>query len=209
MTLKVIGAGLGRTGTLSLKAVLNELGFGPCHHMGDVMRNTATQVPLWRDAVAGRPDWSTVFDGYPSAVDWPAASFYRELHTFHADAKFVLTVRSSQSWAESFSETIYKNIADPSKVPPFMQDWLKVVQALLEKTGVPVGLGVEQLKRAFDAHTEAVKAAIPPSQLLVYEVKQGWEPLCEFLEVPVPRSPFPRTNDRATYWERWNTRFKT
>jgi len=90
-----------------------------------------------------------------------------------------------------------------------MQDWLKVVQALLEKTGVPMGLGVEQLKRAFDAHTEAVKAAIPPSQLLVYEVKQGWEPLCEFLEVPIPRSPFPRTNDRAAYWERWNTRFKT
>ncbi len=118
---------------------------------------------FWRDAVAGRPDWRTIFNGYASAVDWPAASFYRELHAFHADAKFVLTVRSSQSWAESFSETIYKNIADPSKAPPSMQDWPKMVQALLKKTGVPMGLDVEQLKCAFDAHTEAVKAAIPPN----------------------------------------------
>jgi hypothetical protein len=86
-----------------------------------------------------------------------------------------------------------------------MQDWPKMVQALFKKTGVPMGLDVEQLKCAFDAHTEAVKAAIPPSQLLVYEVKQGWEPLCEFLEVRVPQSPFPRTNERAVYWDRFKT----
>jgi hypothetical protein len=203
MTLKVVGSGLGRTGTLSLKAALNELGFGPCHHMGDVIRDMTTQVPLWKDAIAGCPDWNAIFDGYASAVDWPAASFYRELHTIYADAKFIHTVRSSQGWAESLSDTLYKNLVDSSTAPPSMQDWRKMVRSVLEMTGVPMELSVEQLRLAFDAHSDAVKMAIPSTQPLVFDVEEGWEPLCKFLEAPVPQSPFPRINSRAAFKERF------
>lgn len=118
MTLAVVGAGIGRTGTMSLKIALEQLGFGPCHHMVEVLGNMSSQLPLWQGAVAGRPDWRGVYQGYHSAVDWPTARFYRELHSAYPDAKFVLGYRSPQSWAESFSHTIYLALSDISKAPP-------------------------------------------------------------------------------------------
>jgi hypothetical protein len=201
MSISVIGAGVGRTGTASLKLALNQLGLGPCHHMDEVIANLPTHVPLWAAAAKGNPDWTAVFKGYNSAVDWPVASFYRDLHKEYPKAKFILTVRSPESWYASFSETIYKLISAPD-VPPPMQAWLAMGLAVLGKAGFVLGLDEAGLKAAFAAHNEAVKAAIPAKQLLVYEVKQGWEPLCAFLGKPVPLEPFPRTNDRAEFWER-------
>jgi hypothetical protein len=202
MPLKVIGAGVGRTGTYSLKLAINRLGLGPCHHMEEVLHNMPVQVPLWASAVNGNPDWDRIFQGYESAVDWPTAGFFRELGAAYPTAKFILTHRSPESWVESFSETIYKALAGRDRAPPEQQAWLQMVVDVVSKTGFPSGLDADGLLRAFTAHTEAVKAAIPAKQLLVYQVKDGWEPLCAFLGVPVPSEPFPRTNDRAEFWNR-------
>jgi hypothetical protein len=202
MTVKIIGAGVGRTGTYSLKLALNDLGFGPCHHMEEVLFNMPAQVPLWSSALAGQPDWPAIYEGYESAVDWPTAGFFRELNAAYPEAKFILTHRSPESWAASFSETIYKLLSDKEKAPQEMQTWLAMASGVVEKTGFPAGLSVEDLTRAFVAHNEAVKAAIPANRLLVYQVKEGWEPLCEFLGSAVPKQDFPRTNDRGEFWDR-------
>ena len=199
--MKVIGAGVGRTGTYSLKLAINRLGLGPCHHMEEVLHNMARQVPLWVDATADRPDWDQIYDGYESAVDWPTACFFRKLNAAYPDARFVLTVRSPESWAASFSETIYKLLASRDEAPQEMKAWLDMAADVIAKTGFPAGLDVPRLQEAFEAHNEAVKAAIPAERLLVFEVKSGWPALCEFLGVDTPEEPFPRTNDRAEFWD--------
>lgn len=197
----VIGAGVGRTGTYSLKLAINQLGLGPCHHMEEVLHNQSVQVPLWAAAVNGHADWEAIYKGYESAVDWPTAGFFRELSAAYPSAKFVLTVRSPESWAESFSETIYKLLAGRDDAPEEMRAWLDMGVGVISKTGFPDGLDVAGMMKAFTAHNDAVKAAIPAHQLLVYQVKDGWDPLCAFLGVPVPDSPFPRTNDRSEFWD--------
>ena len=202
MPVNVIGAGVGRTGTYSLKLAINQLALGPCHHMEEVLHNMPVQVPLWVAALKGHPDWEAIYKGYHSAVDWPTACFFRELSTAYPSAKFVLTHRSPESWAESFSETIYKLLAGRDKAPQEMQALLEMAYGVINKTGFPGGLDVAGLTKAYIAHNNAVKAAIPANRLLVYQVKDGWGPLCAFLGAPVPVDPFPRTNDRGDFWDR-------
>ena len=199
--MQVIGAGVGRTGTYSLKLAINELGFGPCHHMEMVVQNMALQVPLWSAAGRGRPDWPAIYEGCNSAVDWPTACFFRELIQAYPSAKFVLTHRSPKSWAESFAATIQKLLAERDQAPPAVQGWLEMANEIITTTGFTTSMDVDGLTKAFSAHLDAVKKAIPAHQLLVYEVKDGWEPLCKFLDVPVPEAPFPRTNNREEFWE--------
>lgn len=201
MTLKIIGAGLGRTGTYSLRAALNQLGLGPTYHMAEVMAHMAVQLPLWQAVLKGQPDWAAIFKGYGSAVDWPTSGYFRELSKAYPDAKFILTLRSPESWAASFSETIYALCAAKDQAPPHMQAWLDMAIGVISKSGFPAGLNMDQLAKAFTAHNEAVKATIPAKNLLVFEVAQGWEPLCKFVGKPVPTEAFPKTNDRAGFWE--------
>ena len=201
MALKIIGNGVGRTGTYSLKSAITQLGLGPCHHMEEVLHHMPAQLPLWHSAVKGSPDWAAIYDGYQSAVDWPTAAFFRELSKAYPEAKFILTVRSPESWAASFSETIYTLVAGKDQAPPHMRAWLDMATSVIEKNGFPLGMSTTDLANAFTAHNEAVKAAIPPHKLLVYEVKQGWEPLCKFLGTPVPSEAFPQTNSRVEFWE--------
>ncbi len=204
MALNIIGTGVGRTGTYSLKLALNQLQVGPCHHMDEVLHNMSAQVPLWSAATAGKPDWSQIYDGFHSAVDWPTACFFRELVKEFPTAKFVLTERDPGKWADSFGGTIYKLLAGRDQAPPEMRDWLDMVSAVVAKTGFPPGLDRDALIKAFVSHNDAVKEAIPASQLLIFEVKQGWEPLCTFLGVPAPTEAFPRTNHREEFWDRVN-----
>ncbi len=204
MTLNVIGVGVGRTGTYSLKLAINQVGMGPCHHMEEVLHNMATQVPLWSAATAGQADWSRIFDGYESAVDWPTACFYRELLNEYPAAKFVLTVREPERWADSFSATIYQLFAKKDQAPQEMWAWLDMATAVVAKTGFPLGLDHDALVQAFESHIHSVKETIPADQLLVFDVREGWEPFCDFLDVPVPDGDFPRTNDREEFWDRVN-----
>jgi len=201
MTVQVIGAGVGRTGTYSLKLAINRLGLGPCYHMENVLQNMSEQVPLWSDALKGIPDWPAIYAGFESAVDWPTAAFFRELLAQYPSAKFILSHRSPESWAASFESTIYKMIAGRDEAPPEMKAWLKLAANIIAHTGFPDDLDNDGLMKSFVAHNEAVKATIPASQLLVYEVKEGWEPLCGFLDTPVPDDPFPRTNNREEFWD--------
>jgi hypothetical protein len=202
MTMHVIGAGVGRTGTYSLKIAINQLGLGPCHHMEAVLQNMPVQVPLWSAALNGEPDWPAIYSGFASAVDWPTACFFRELAGAYPQAKFVLTHRSPESWADSFGATIYKLLADRDNAPPEMRDWLEMSSGVISRTGFPPGLDRDGLMNRFTAHNEAVKDAIPAERLLVYQVREGWGPLCDFLGVAAPDEPFPRTNDRAEFWDR-------
>jgi hypothetical protein len=200
MALSVIGAGVGRTGTNSLRLALNQLGLGPCYHMTELAQSFPVSVPLWLSALEGRADWEAIYKGYASAVDWPTAGFYRELHAAYPSAKFILTVRNPESWAESFSETIYKQLTLADQAPAVFKPWFDMAIGVVRKSGFPFGLDVAGLQKAFVANTDAVKAAIPVDQLLVYEIKDGWEPLCAFLGKPVPAEPFPRTNNREDFW---------
>lgn len=200
--MKVIGVGVGRTGTNSLKLAINQLGFGPCHHMEAVLHNMPAQVPLWSAALNGKADWESIYAGFESAVDWPTAGFFRDLVNVYPSARFVLTLRNPETWADSFAATIYKLLAGRDQGPPEMKAWLDMADGVIAKTGFPAGLDLEGLVAGFVAHNEAVKATIPANRLLVFEVKEGWGPLCEFLDAPVPGEAFPRTNDREEFWDR-------
>ena len=198
----VIGAGVGRTGTYSLKLAINRLGLGPCHHMEAVIQNMPAQVPLWAQALNGCPDWSAVFAGFESAVDWPTAAFFRELAAHYPSAKFILTHRAPEDWADSFCETIYKAMDMRHQAPPERKAWLEMAYGVVARSGFQEGMDRDALIKGFVAHNDAVKAAIPAHRLLIYQVKEGWEPLCQFLGAPVPDEAFPRTNDRLEFWER-------
>jgi hypothetical protein len=202
MAMQVIGAGVGRTGTYSLKLAISQLGLGPCHHMEEVLSDLAVQVPLWSAAVTGRPDWPAIYRGFNSAVDWPTAGFFRELIEVYPSARFVLTHRDPERWADSFGATIYKLMAGRDQAPPEMKAWLEMADGVLAKTGFPGGLDRSGLIDAFVTHNEAVKAAVPADHLLVFDVREGWGPLCEFLGAAVPGAEFPRTNDREEFWDR-------
>ena len=201
MSMQVIGTGVGRTGTTSLKIAIGQLGLGPCHHMDEVVEDLPRHVPLWSAALAGEPDWTAIYDGYASAVDWPTAGFFRELYAAFPSAKFILTHRSPESWADSFTATIYKLIASADEIPPEMLDWLDMCRGVVTRTGFPANLERAALIENFISHNDSVRAAIPADQLLVYQVKEGWGPLCEFLGVAAPDGAFPRANDRQEFWD--------
>lgn len=194
MALKVIGSGLGRTGTMSMKLALEQLGFGPCHHMVEVFMHPES-VPLWVEASRGKPDWDAIFADYVSMVDYPGCKFWRELMVHYPDAKVLHTVRDPDRWFDSTQETIFSRTGPASNPPPHMQEFFHMVMG---------HFGEKLHDRAymtdhFRKHTEEVVAGVPPERLLVYEAGQGWEPLCAFLGVPVPDTPFPRENTREDF----------
>ncbi len=193
MALKVIGAGLGRTATFSMKFALEHLGLGPCYHMSEVLAGARRNIPLWLDVVNGNPDWDAIFDGYQSTTDYPACSYWRELAAYYPEAKVVLTVRDANSWFDSVSETIFSDQ---------MQGSLAGTPAEAMMQGVIFDAFDGRVKdRAFmtdwfERRNREVVDTLPAERLLVFSPRQGWEPLCAFLGVPVPDGPFPRVNSR-------------
>lgn len=201
MTLSVFSAGFGRTGTMSLKLALEQIGYGPCHHMEEVAQNGEVQIPLWNDAYAGRPDFEAIYRGYRSAVDWPTAAFWREVAEAYPEAKVILSTRSAESWCTSISETILTILSDPGSWDDHVRPWLEMVTDVVIKRSLGGRTDPEGLIEAFEAQEAAVKATIPPKRLLVFDVREGWAPLCAFLDRPVPDSPFPRTNSKEEFFE--------
>ena len=200
MTLSVISAGFGRTGTMSLKLALEELDLGPCHHMIEVIHNGEAQVPLWNAALAGKPDYAAIYDGYKSAVDWPTAAFWQNVADTYPDAKVILSTRSAESWYTSISETILATVWAPETWPPQATEWCKMVSKVLERS-FGDAREKDELIATFHAHEANVKATVPPERLLVHSAKDGWGPLCAFLEVPVPLTPYPRTNSKEEFFQ--------
>ncbi|HET6794779.1 MAG TPA: sulfotransferase [Acidimicrobiales bacterium] len=196
MTLRVIGAGVGRTGTHSLKEALEKLLGGTCHHMIEVFAHPE-EVPVWTDAIEGRPvDWPALLSGYVAQVDWPGASFWPELHAAFPDALVLLSVRDPESWYKSAMDTIFAGMAFPDEqIGPWMVSMKKLIAdrfcAELDDKDAAIA--------ALERHNEAVRAAIPASHLLEWSAADGWGPICERLEVPVPDEPFPVTNTTADF----------
>ena len=195
MTLKVIGAGFGRTATASLKYALETLLGAPCYHMSEVLGKPG-QVDLWLDAAAGKPDWEQIFDGYAATVDFPASNYWRELAEAYPDAKVLLSLRDPERWFQSTQETIFS-----PKLQSFQTGtkWGHMIKATIDDHLGGKMNDRESLIAAFEAHNETVKAAFGPDRLLVFEARQGWEPLCAFLGVPVPDEPFPHVNSKEEF----------
>ena len=195
--MKMIGAGFGRTGTMSLKAALQELGFNPCYHMIEVFEHPE-HLPLWEAATRGEPiiDWEKIFGSYQAAVDWPTAAFYKELMEVYPQAKVLLSVRDPETWYESTKHTIYTMVDAPE--PSAM---LRMANALVwEQTFDGRFEDRRYAIEVFKRHNDEVKKHVPPERLLVYEVKEGWKPLCEFLGVEIPDAkPFPHLNDSEAF----------
>jgi Sulfotransferase domain len=206
--MKVIGAGFGRTGTMSLKAALEEIGFGPCFHMVDLI-GQPERVPLWQAATDGEPvEWDAVFDGYESTVDWPGVSFYEQLVEEYPDAPVLLTVREPDAWYDSTRRTIFAvreamlagelepDAGDLSAGPEVM----RVVGTLIwERAFDGRFLDRDYAIAAFLRHNDRVIRTVPRERLLVHEIADGWEPLAMFLGVDMPDTEFPRLNDTAAF----------
>ncbi|SRR5579884_8755 len=197
--LRVIGAGFGRTGTMSLKAALEQLGFGPSYHMIENF-DRPDRAAFWLDAAEGKPvDWRGFLSGYRATVDWPGCAFYRQLMDAFPKAKVLLSTRDPERWYESVSETIHSR---PSAEPPGDDDPVNV--RMIRKVVWEGSLqgrfnDRDEAIDIFKRHNAEVQESVPAERLLVYEVKEGWEPLCRFLDVPVPNEPFPHLNDRTTF----------
>jgi hypothetical protein len=204
--LHVIGAGLGRTGTLSMRAALVRLGFGPCDHMLENLEHQE-RFALWEEALrrkrAGEPiDWRPLLSEFQSIVDWPGAYFWEELSAAHPEAKVILTVRDPASWYDSASATIFPMLSEEGA------------------SGAPHDIVVtdtfggrlsdrDHCQAVFVKHVQTVCETIAPDRLLVFDVKEGWWPLCTFLDVPVPEhEPFPHVNDTAEFQTDIQERFR-
>ena len=192
MTLKVIGAGFGRTGTLSLKLALEQLGLTKCHHMMELFASEA-QRQFWHDAAFGKKmDWEAVFEGYQA---------------HYPQAKVILSLRDPDKWFDSASETIFKGL-DSSFDPSNLQGQM-ARKLIVDATFGGRHMDREHAKAVFTAHNEAVKRTVPANRLLVFEASMGWQPLCDFLEVPVPAQDYPRTNSTDEFKQRMQAHKKT
>jgi hypothetical protein len=192
MALRAVGAGVGRTGTTSLKAALEQLLDAPCYHMFEVMEHPE-HLPHWQQAVdTGDAAWDEVFDGYGAAVDWPVASFYRELMNRYPDAVVILSTRDADGWWKSASSTIFSpEVLMSDRVSP---EWRDMVIGMMSTRFSPALDDPEAMKAAYAAHNAAVRASVPTDRLLEWQPGDGWEPICAALELPVPVAPFPHLN---------------
>jgi len=217
--MKVIGAGLPRMATTTQMLAFEKLGFGPCYHMRDVLGNMESELPKWEAALEGKADWEGIFDGAQSTCDWPSGRFYKELADLYPEAKVVLTVRDPERWVQSMRRTVwgvyapyaddvlYHLIEIQRRLVPVWDRYIKLMIKLLWADGTGAlapweeTFSDEGLAAAMERWHEQVKQTIPPERLLVWDLNEGWKPLCDFLEVPVPEEPLPHVNDTNAFRE--------
>mmetsp|Transcript_24042 Transcript_24042/g.34381 ORF Transcript_24042/g.34381 Transcript_24042/m.34381 type:complete len:382 (+) Transcript_24042:102-1247(+) len=236
--LKVIGVGYGRTGTYSLALALDELGFPTLHtqHLYENEKIFAHFVDnifyksIQQDEVITPDMYTPDFDllvngGFTATMDLPFALYYKQIHELYPDCKFILTVReNSEVWFRSW-DVMTKSITQPAQYGRFFSDvnrlnyymrWLfSIVNSDKKYLNAPFPLPAQNKAKSilsYEAHNEKVRNSIPSSQLLEYNVRQGWEPLCKFLEIPEANCPsthgipFPKTNSaRAVTWQAYSS----
>lgn len=191
MTLRVVGPGVGRTGTYSLKLALERLLGGRCHHMAEIIADRERHLPLWAPALRGEEvDWEKVFAGYVAQADFPGAAFWREITAAFPDALVVLSTRPAESWYRSAAATIFQLDHDDVS-SPFRDVWR---EWLGDRFDDP-----EAMIAAYERHNAAVRSSVRPNRLLEWTVADGWEPLCDRLGLPVPDEAFPLTNTTAEF----------
>jgi hypothetical protein len=208
--MKLIGAGLPRTATTTQMIALEMLGL-PCYHMRDMMADLGKSVPLWRQALEGNGPWDELFEGKESIVDWPGSYHWRELMDVYPDAKVLLSVRSAESWVDSmqntiaqiwFGDSLMHHLAQARyQIDPLFAGWLDVMYDMWVEAGIMAGSKADPEKMASEMEewNQAVIDAVPSERLLVWNPKEGWDPLCEFLELPVPEPPLPHVNDTENF----------
>jgi hypothetical protein len=208
--MKLIGAGLPRTATTTQMIALEMLGL-PCYHMRDMMSDLGTSVPQWRQALEGNGPWDDIFEGKESTVDFPASYFWRELMDVYPDAKVLLSVRSPESWVDSmqntiaqiwFGDSLMHHLAQAQyQIDPVYAGWLDVLYDMWNKRGMLVNTGgdPELMATQMEEWNQEVIDTVPAERLLVWNPKEGWDPLCDFLEVPVPEQPLPHVNDTENF----------
>lgn len=199
MALEIIGAGFGRTGTFSLKSALERLGFGPCHHMSEVIDNP-DQVRLWSDVAAGRPDFESIFAGFRSAVDFPVSAYWQDVLAVTPGAKVILSDRDPEDWYGSFSQTILPLILDKAAWPDNRRAWFEMIDDVIVGKALGGRTDREGILAAYRANAEDARALRAEGRVLMFRSRDGWEPLCDFLGVEVPDEPFPKTNARADFF---------
>ena len=210
MSIEVIGAGWGRTGTLSLKVALEQLGFDKCYHMKELIERPET-VTFWEKLEQGKEiDWDELFKGYKATVDHPSCNYYIQLMNHYPHAKVILTVREPEKWYESAFNTTYQiSLALDQEMPAqqgvISTQWqtsrrtFQIVKLIVQRDFQGKFEDKEYMIDIFKKHIEEVKQNIPAEKLLVYQVKEGWQPLCDFLNVPVPDIEFPHLNERKEF----------
>ncbi len=205
MTIEVIGAGFGRTGTLSLKLALERLGLGPCYHMVEVFERPE-DIPLWEEAADDKSfDWERLLAGYRSAVDWPVCHFWRELSAFYPHAKVILTARDPEAWYDSAWSTIFQLVVRPTppELPQVFHDQARMCRKIIVELDMDGRLDDrERAIACYRRHVDEVERTIPKDRLLVWSVAEGWAPLCKFLGVPAPSEDFPRANRGEDFAEK-------
>lgn len=213
--MKLIGAGLPRTATTTQMFALEQLGLGPCYHMRDLLSDLETGLPLWEAVAQGTPDWERIFGPAVSTVDWPSARFYPELMAHYPDAKVLLSVRTGEEWVSSMRETVWgifhgdsvlhhvceaRAVIDPlwQRYMTLMRwmSWDEGAGALAGETYSDAGLAA-----VMERWNDTVRATVPAERLLEWNPREGWEPLCEFLQLDVPPEPLPRLNDTKSFRE--------
>jgi hypothetical protein len=194
MGLRVVGAGLGRTGTMSLKLALERLLGAPCYHMAEVFAHPE-HIPLWHAAARGEPvDWPALFDGYAAAVDWPVGSFWPEVSAAFPDALILLSTRSAESWWKSASTTIF-----PTSAKAAGTAWHAMWLELAARRFTPRLDDREAAVAAYERHNADVRARAPKARLLEWSAREGWAPLSRALGVAEPDEPFPHANSTEEF----------
>ena len=209
--MKLIGAGYGRMGTMSLKAALEQIGYGPCYHMIDIIKDPSL-LPPWKAASEGeKVDWEQALDGWESTIDWPGCTYWREMYETWPELPVLLNIRDKEAWYKSCLNSIHEakergmrgelQPADPDTPPPNPE-----VMGMISKTiwdGTFHGRfkdDKEYAFKVFDEHYDEVRSTVPKDQLLEFDATKGeWEPLCSWLGVDVPDAPFPHLNDTASF----------
>jgi hypothetical protein len=215
MSIKIIGAGLPRTGTNTLKDSLEKLGYRKTYHMKELLFNP-DYLHYWLTLEqTGNTDWDVLYDGCQATVDFPGYPWYKEHMKRYPDAKVILTVRSFESWYTSIYSTIWQ--AGPQNLPQKLRMILKLIfNPRLMKVSKCVKFAKRRIfkvhmegkfadkafaEQVFNKHIADVKAFVPADKLLVYDVSEGWGPLCNFLGVPVPNEPLPHLNKKENFKE--------
>ena len=202
--MKVIGTGFGRTGTHSLKIALEMLGQGPCYHMMEVFAHPE-HIAVWDGLAAGtRADFDTALAGFSSTVDWPTTFFWRTLLAQNPSAKVLHSERPSEDWWQSISQTIFASLVRPvtDDGPPWMAAFRAMTHRAIIDGTFGGDLSRENVIAVYECHNQAVRDEVPASQLIVFNAKDGWAPLCEFLGVPLPDAPYPKTNSTDEFRSR-------
>ena len=203
MSLQVIGSGFGRTGTMTTKQALETLGFGPCHHMVEIIQNPE-QMNHWKAIAAGETvNWAEVYAGYRSQVDWPGAHVWEQSSSAFPDAKVIHNERPEDAWWNSFDGTIGKffRVFRELELPPHIMDQFTVMHDWMIQGTFTDFTDRESAIAAYRANNQRVRETIPADRLLVFHVADGWEPLCEFLGVAAPDEPFPHSHPKKEFWE--------